>query len=398
MSDHAKAFLRGLADNFSVADCEAVKEIERTTNHDVKAVEYWIKNQVAHDEELKSASEFVHFACTSEDINNTSHALMLMRGRDALVAFLEKVRSTIANFAHQWAEIPMLSRTHGQTASPTTVGKEFANVAIRLGRVIEAIRSVKILAKMNGAVGNYNAHLIAYPDFDWEAFSRKVVEERLGATFNTHTIQIEPHDYMAELFHEIERANTILIDFDRDVWGYISMHFFKQKLKEGEVGSSTMPHKVNPIDFENSEGNLGIANALLSHLAGKLPISRWQRDLTDSTVLRNLGVAFGYCFVGYSSLCRGLGKLEVNEHAIAEDINRAWEVLAEAVQTVMRRYGIPHPYEQLKALTRGKEGINEETMRNFISGLDLPEEAKARLMALTPATYIGKAVELAKRC
>lgn len=398
LSDHAKAFLRGLADNFSVADCEAVKEIERTTNHDVKAVEYWIKNQVAHDEELKSASEFVHFACTSEDINNTSHALMLMRGRDALVAFLEKVRSTIANFAHQWAEIPMLSRTHGQTASPTTVGKEFANVAIRLGRVIEAIRSVKILAKMNGAVGNYNAHLIAYPDFDWEAFSRKVVEERLGATFNTHTIQIEPHDYMAELFHEIERANTILIDFDRDVWGYISMHFFKQKLKEGEVGSSTMPHKVNPIDFENSEGNLGIANALLSHLAGKLPISRWQRDLTDSTVLRNLGVAFGYCFVGYSSLCRGLGKLEVNEHAIADDINRAWEVLAEAVQTVMRRYGIPHPYEQLKALTRGKEGINEETMRNFISGLDLPEEAKARLMALTPATYIGKAVELAKRC
>ena len=398
LSDHAKAFLRGLADNFSVADCEAVKEIERTTNHDVKAVEYWIKNQVAHDEELKSASEFVHFACTSEDINNTSHALMLMRGRDALVAFLEKVRSTIANFAHQWAEIPMLSRTHGQTASPTTVGKEFANVAIRLGRVIESIRSVKILAKMNGAVGNYNAHLIAYPDFDWEAFSRKVVEERLGATFNTLTIQIEPHDYMAELFHEIERANTILIDFDRDVWGYISMHFFKQKLKEGEVGSSTMPHKVNPIDFENSEGNLGIANALLSHLAGKLPISRWQRDLTDSTVLRNLGVAFGYCFVGYSSLCRGLGKLEVNEHAIAEDINRAWEVLAEAVQTVMRRYGIPHPYEQLKALTRGKEGINEETMRNFISGLDLPEEAKARLMALTPATYIGKAVELAKRC
>ena len=398
LSDHAKAFLRGLADNFSVTDCEAVKEIERTTNHDVKAVEYWIKNQVAHDEELKNASEFVHFACTSEDINNTSHALMLMRGRAALVEFLEKIRATIAGFAHEWAEIPMLSRTHGQTASPTTVGKEFANVAVRLGRVIEAIRNVRILAKMNGAVGNYNAHLIAYPDFDWESFSRKVVEERLGATFNTHTIQIEPHDYMAELFHEIERANTILIDFDRDVWGYISMHFFKQKLKEGEVGSSTMPHKVNPIDFENSEGNLGIANALLSHLAGKLPISRWQRDLTDSTVLRNLGVAFGYCFVGYSSLCRGLGKLEVNEHAIANDINHAWEVLAEAVQTVMRRYGIPHPYEQLKALTRGKDGINEETMRSFIAGLELPEDAKARLMALTPATYIGKAVELAKRC
>ena len=398
LSDHAKSFLRGLADNFSVADCEAVKEIEKTTNHDVKAVEYWIKNQVAHDAELQSASEFVHFACTSEDINNTSHALMLMRGRAALVEFLEKVHAQIVAFAHAWAEIPMLSRTHGQTASPTTVGKEFANVAVRLARVIEAIRNVRIYAKMNGAVGNYNAHLIAYPDYDWEAHSRKVVEERLGAVFNTHTIQIEPHDYMAELFHEIERANTILIDFDRDVWGYISMHFFKQKLKEGEVGSSTMPHKVNPIDFENSEGNLGIANALLAHLAGKLPISRWQRDLTDSTVLRNLGVAFGYCFVGYGALCRGLGKLEVNEQAIAADIDHAWEVLAEAVQTVMRRYGIPHPYEQLKALTRGKDGINQETIRTFIAGLDIPADAKARLMALTPATYIGKAVELARRC
>ena len=292
----------------------------------------------------------------------------------------------------------MLSRTHGQTASPTTVGKEFANVAVRLGRVIEAIRSVKILAKMNGAVGNFNAHLIAYPDFDWEAFSKRVVEERLGATFNTHTIQIEPHDYMAELFHEIERANTILLDFDRDVWGYISMGFFKQKLKEGEVGSSTMPHKVNPIDFENSEGNLGIANALLGHLAGKLPVSRWQRDLTDSTVLRNLGVAFGYCFIGYNALTRGLGKLQVNEHRIAEDLDHAWEVLAEAVQTVMRRYGVPHPYEQLKALTRGKEGITKETMREFIAGLDIPADAKDRLLALTPATYIGKAVELARRC
>ena len=270
LSDHGKAFLRGLAEHFSLDDCAAVKEIEKTTNHDVKAVEYWIKGQVAHDEELKNAAEFVHFACTSEDINNTSHALMLMKGREALVAFLEKIRGIIANYAHQWAEIPMLSRTHGQTASPTTVGKEFANVAVRLARVIEAIKSVKILAKMNGAVGNYNAHLIAYPDFDWEAFSKKVVEERLGAVFNTHTIQIEPHDYMAELFQEIERANTILIDFDRDVWGYISMHFFRQKLKEGEVGSSTMPHKVNPIDFENSEGNLGLANAVLGHLAGKL--------------------------------------------------------------------------------------------------------------------------------
>lgn len=397
LSDHGKAFLRGLADDFSLADCEAIKTIEKTTNHDVKAVEYWIKDQVAHDEELKNASEFVHFACTSEDINNTSHALMLIEGRRALVAFLEKIHGVIAGYAKEWAEIPMLSRTHGQTASPTTVGKEFANVAVRLARVIEAIKAVKVYAKMNGAVGNYNAHLIAYPDFDWESFSRKVVEERLGACFNTHTIQIEPHDYMAELFHEIERANTILLDFDRDVWGYISMGFFKQKLKEGEVGSSTMPHKVNPIDFENSEGNLGIANALFGHLAGKLPISRWQRDLTDSTVLRNLGVAFGYSFIGYNALSRGLSKLQVNEARIAEDLDHAWEVLAEAVQTVMRRYGVPHPYEQLKALTRGK-GITPETIRQFISGLDVPADAKARLMELTPATYIGKAVELAKRC
>lgn len=398
LSDHGKAFLRGLAENFSIEDCEAVKEIERTTNHDVKAVEYWIKGQVAHDDELKNAAEFVHFACTSEDINNTSHALMLMKGREALVERLETVRGIIAGYAKQWAEIPMLSRTHGQTASPTTVGKEFANVAVRLGRVIEAIKGVKILAKMNGAVGNYNAHLIAYPDFDWEAFSKKVVEERLGAVFNTHTIQIEPHDYMAELFMQIERANTILIDFDRDVWGYISMHFFRQKLKEGEVGSSTMPHKVNPIDFENSEGNLGLANAVLGHLAGKLPISRWQRDLTDSTVLRNLGVAFGYSFIGYGAVERGLGKLQVNEAQIAADLDAAWEVLAEAVQTVMRRYGVPHPYEQLKALTRGKDGINQETIRTFIAGLDIPADAKARLMELTPATYIGKAVELARRC
>ena len=397
LSDHGKAFLRGLADNFSLEDCEAVKAIERTTNHDVKAVEYWIKDRVAHDEELKSAAEFVHFACTSEDINNTSHALMLMKGRTELVAYLKRIHATIVDFAKQWADIPMLSRTHGQTASPTTVGKEFANVAVRLNRVIEAIEAVKIYAKMNGAVGNYNAHLIAYPDVDWENFSRKVVEERLGAVFNTHTIQIEPHDYMAELFHEIERANTILLDFDRDVWGYISLGFFRQKLKEGEVGSSTMPHKVNPIDFENSEGNLGIANALFGHLAGKLPVSRWQRDLTDSTVLRNLGVAFGYCFIGYNALTRGLGKLQVNEARIAEDLDHAWEVLAEAVQTVMRRYGVPHPYEQLKALTRGK-GITPETMRTFIEGLEIPADAKARLMELTPATYIGKAPELARRC
>ena len=398
ISAHGQAFLRGLADNFTESDCEEIKTIEARTNHDVKAVEYWIKEKVAHDEELAKASEFVHFACTSEDINNTSHALMLTAGRKALVDRLTTIRDHIREFAHRWAAVPMLSRTHGQTASPTTVGKEMANVAVRLTRIIEAIEAVKFYAKMNGAVGNFNAHLIAYPDYDWEAHSKRVIEERLGVTFNTHTIQIEPHDYMAELFHEIERANTVLIDFDRDVWGYISMGFFKQKLKEGEVGSSTMPHKVNPIDFENSEGNLGIANALLNHLAGKLPISRWQRDLTDSTVLRNLGVAFGYCFVAYAALERGLGKLELNEQVVADDINRAWEVLAEAVQTVMRRYGVPKPYEKLKALTRGKGHMDAQTMREFIGTLEIPADAKERLMELTPATYVGKAEELAKRC
>lgn len=397
ISEHGKAFLRGLAENFTVENCAEIKAIEATTNHDVKAVEYWIKGQVAHDAELAKASEFVHFACTSEDINNTSHALMLTAGRKALIARLTEIRKTIAKYAHQWADVPMLSRTHGQTASPTTVGKEMANVAVRLGRIIEAISAVKFYAKMNGAVGNFNAHLIAYPDYDWEAHSKRVVEERLGLTFNTHTIQIEPHDYMAELFHEIARANTVLIDFDRDVWGYISLGFFKQKLKEGEVGSSTMPHKVNPIDFENSEGNLGVANALLNHLAGKLPISRWQRDLTDSTVLRNLGVAFGYCFVGYAALGRGLGKLELNAARVAEDLDAAWEVLAEAIQTVMRRYGIPKPYEKLKALTRGKGHMTPEVIHEFIETLELPADAKERLQKLTPATYIGKAVELARR-
>lgn len=396
ISDHGKAFLRGLVENFTIESCQAIKDIEKTTNHDVKAVEYWIKNQVAHDEELAKASEFVHFACTSEDINNTSHALMLTEGRAAIVEYLEQIRQTLVGYANQWASVPMLSRTHGQTASPTTVGKEWANVSIRLGRAIESIKAVKILAKMNGAVGNYNAHLIAYPEKDWESFSKKVVEERLGLNFNTHTIQIEPHDYMAEIFDAVVRANTILLDLDKDVWGYISLGFYKQKLKEGEVGSSTMPHKVNPIDFENSEGNLGIANALLTHLAQKLPISRWQRDLTDSTVLRNLGVAFGYCFVGYNALTRGLGKLQLNEDRLAQDLDHAWEVLAEAIQTVMRRYGVPHPYEQLKALTRGK-GITPETIHEFVTGLDIPEDAKARLMELTPGTYIGKAVELAKR-
>ncbi len=397
LSEHAVKFLRALADNFSEKDCARIKEIESVTNHDVKAVEYWIKEQVAHDEELARASEFVHFACTSEDINNTSHALMLTAGRKALLARLRAIREKIAGFAHLWADVPMLSRTHGQTASPTTVGKEMANVAVRLGRVIEAIEAVKIYAKMNGAVGNYNAHLIAYPDYDWEAHSRRVIEERLGVTFNTHTIQIEPHDYMAELFHEVSRANTIILDFDRDVWGYISMGFFKQKLREGEVGSSTMPHKVNPIDFENSEGNLGVANALLLHLAGKLPISRWQRDLTDSTVLRNLGVAFGYCFVGYSALERGLGKLELNAERVAADLDASWEVLAEAVQTVMRRYGVPKPYEKLKALTRGKGRMTAEVIREFIQTLEIPQDAKNRLLELRPDTYIGKAPELARR-
>ena len=383
ISEKGKAFL-------------GIKEIEKTTNHDVKAVEYWIKAQVANDEELAAASEFVHFGCTSDDINNASHALMLTAGRVALVDYLETVRAKIAEYAHLWADVPMLARTHGQTATPTTVGKEFANFAIRLGREIEAIKAVRILAKLNGAVGNYNAHIIAYPEIDWEAISKKVVEERLGVNFQTHSTQIEPHDYMAALFDATVRANTILLDMDRDIWSYISLGYFKQKLKEGEVGSSTMPHKVNPIDFENSEGNLGIANALFTHLAQKLPISRFQRDLTDSTVLRNLGVGFGYCFIAYGSLMRGLGKLELNEARLAEDLDRAWEVLAEAIQTVMRRYGVPKPYEQLKALTRGK-GITPETLRDFIANLDIPADAKAMLMELTPATYLGKAPELARR-
>lgn len=398
ISEHGIKFLRSLADNFTEESCAQIKEIEATTNHDVKAVEYWIKNQVAHDPELAKASEFVHFACTSEDINNTSHALMLTAGRKALVERLEAIAAHIREFAHRWADVSMLSRTHGQTASPTTVGKEMANVAVRLTRIIDAIKAVKFYAKMNGAVGNYNAHLIAYPDYDWEAHSRCVIEDALGLTFNTHTIQIEPHDYMAELFHQIERANTVLIDFDRDVWGYISMGFFKQKLKEGEVGSSTMPHKVNPIDFENSEGNLGLANAIFGHLAGKLPISRWQRDLTDSTVLRNLGVAFGYSFVAYASLERGLGKLELNAETVSADLDASWEVLAEAIQTVMRRYGVPKPYEKLKALTRGKGHMTPEVIHEFIETLEIPEDAKQRLRELTPATYIGKAPELARRC
>jgi adenylosuccinate lyase len=397
LSQTARGLLRGLVARFSEADAQAIKDIERTTNHDVKAVEYWLKGRFDSNAELKAAGEFVHFACTSEDINNTSHGLMLKAARqDVILPQLDKIIATLTTMAKSLADVPMLSRTHGQTASPTTVGKEVANVVARLVHARERIAGVKLLAKMNGAVGNYNAHLAAYPEFDWESFSKKVVEEQLGLSFNPYTIQIEPHDYMAELFDAVTRANTILIDWSRDVWGYISLGYFKQRTVEGEIGSSTMPHKVNPIDFENAEGNFGLASALLTHLSQKLPISRWQRDLTDSTVLRNVGVALGYSVLGYDSLLRGLGKLEVNRTALAEDLDRAWEVMAEPIQTVMRRYALPNPYERLKELTRGK-GITREAMQQFIATLEIPEGEKKRLMEMTPATYIGCAAELAKR-
>ncbi|MCG5260730.1 adenylosuccinate lyase [Cupriavidus gilardii] len=396
-SAQSEAALLALVDNFSEADAARIKEIEAVTNHDVKAVEYWMKERVQDNAELVAASEFIHFACTSEDINNTSHGMMLKGARDSvLVPTLRRVHARLVELAHANAREPMLSRTHGQPASPTTLGKEMANVAARLARAIERIERVELLGKMNGAVGNYNAHLSAYPEFDWEAFSRDVIENRLGLAFNPYTIQIEPHDYMAELFDAVARANTILLDLDRDVWGYISLGYFKQKTKAGEIGSSTMPHKVNPIDFENSEGNLGLANALLRHLSEKLPVSRWQRDLTDSTVLRNIGVAFGYSLLAYEACLRGLGKLETNPERLAEDLDNCWEVLAEPVQTVMRRHGIANPYEQLKELTRGK-GISREALRTFIEGLAIPDEAKARLLAMTPGSYIGAAVELAER-
>ncbi len=391
----ARARLTQLVQHFSEADAERIKEIERVTNHDVKAVEYWLKERVADDAELARAAEFIHFACTSEDINNTSHALMLTRSRDHVVLpRLREVLAKLTALAQQTAEQPMLSRTHGQPASPTTLGKEFANVAARLARAITAIEAVEPLAKLNGATGNYNAHLSAYPEIDWPEFSRQVLAG-LGLTQNRHTIQIEPHDWMAALFDAIGRANTIVLDLDRDIWGYIALGYFKQRLKEGEVGSSTMPHKVNPIDFENSEGNLGLANAVLRHLSEKLPVSRWQRDLTDSTVLRNLGVGLGYCLVAWDACMRGLNKLEVNTAAIDADIDACWEVLAEPVQTVMRRFGLPQPYEQLKALTRGK-GITESALREFITGLELPADAKARLLAMTPRSYVGLAVSLAR--
>jgi len=381
---------------FSVADAEAVKTIEARTNHDVKAMEYWLKDCLASNPEVMRVSEFIHFGCTSEDINNTSHALML---KDAiggsLLPELDRLIARLRDLAHQLAELPMLARTHGQPATPTTLGKEMANIAARLIRSRKQISAVSLSAKFNGAVGNYNAHLAAYPDIDWERFNRRFIES-LGLEFNPYTIQIEPHDAMAELFDAMARANTILIDADRDLWQYISLGYFKQKLKDGEIGSSTMPHKVNPIDFENSEGNLGLANALLRHLAEKLPISRLQRDLTDSTVLRNMGVAFGYTLLAFDSTLRGLNKLEANPLRLAEDLDEAWEVLAEPVQTVMRRFGVPNPYEQLKELTRGK-GIEQQALREFIAKLPLPEADRQRLLEMTPASYIGKAAELARR-
>jgi len=393
----ARGRLQAAVDGFSVADAARVKAIEARTNHDVKAVEYWLKEHFAGDAEISPLLEFIHFACTSEDINNLSHAMMLGGAREAvLLPALARIAGALRALAHEHAARPMLSRTHGQAASPTTLGKEIANVVARLQRQVETIRRLPLLGKMNGAVGNFNAHLSAYPDVDWEALARKVVES-FGIGFNAHTTQIEPHDAMAELFDAFVRANTILIDLDRDVWGYISVGYFTQRLKEGEVGSSTMPHKVNPIDFENSEGNLGLANAMLAHLSQKLPISRWQRDLTDSTVLRNMGVALGYCLLGYASCAQGIGKLQVSAKALADDLDANWEVLAEPIQTVLRRYGVDSPYEQLKALTRGKGGITRESLHAFIDGLALPAEAKSRLKALTPATYIGLAEKLAKR-
>ena len=401
LSASARSYLQGLVEKFSEADAQAIKLIEKKTNHDVKAVEYWIKDQFKGHAELEKSAEFVHFACTSEDINNTSHALQMRAGRDAAVLpGLRAISDKLRTMAHQYAEVPMLSRTHGQTASPTTVGKEIANVLVRLEAATQRIADVKILAKMNGAVGNYNAHLAAWPDFGWEAFSKKVVEtaepQGLGLTFQPYSIQIEPHDYMAELFDVVARANTILIDLSRDIWGYISLGYFKQKLKDGEIGSSTMPHKVNPIDFENAEGNLGLANALLKHLAEKLPISRWQRDLTDSTVLRNIGVALGYATLAYSSLMTGLNKLELNAQALADDLDASWEVLAEPIQTVMRRYGVAGAYEKLKEVTRG-QSVTAQALHQLINGLDIPQADKDRLLAMTPASYIGKAAELARR-
>ncbi|MCQ4268170.1 adenylosuccinate lyase [Pseudomonas stutzeri] len=396
-SAEANALLDKLAENFQLEHAERVKEFERTTNHDVKAVEYLLKEQAKQLPELAAVNEFIHFACTSEDINNLSHALMLREGRDqVLLPLMRQIAEAIRALAIKFADVPMLSRTHGQPASPTTLGKELANVVYRLERQIKQVAEVPLLGKINGAVGNYNAHLSAYPQVDWEANAREFIEQDLGLSWNPYTTQIEPHDYIAELFDAIARFNTILIDFDRDIWGYISLGYFKQKTVAGEIGSSTMPHKVNPIDFENSEGNLGIANAILQHLASKLPISRWQRDLTDSTVLRNLGVGFAHSVIAYEASLKGIGKLELNAARIAEDLDNCWEVLAEPVQTVMRRYAVENAYEKLKDLTRGK-GITPDALLAFIDALQIPAEAKAELRKLTPASYIGNASDQAKR-
>ncbi|WP_151708272.1 adenylosuccinate lyase [Acinetobacter junii] len=397
-SAETNAALDAIVTNFSEEDANRIKEIERTTNHDVKAVEYFLKEKIANIDELKNAGEFIHFACTSEDINNLSHALMLKNGREVLVSSMKQILNAISALATTHAEQPMLSRTHGQTASPTTLGKEMANVAYRLARQIKQFENVELLGKINGAVGNYNAHLSAYPEIDWAAHAQAFVES-LGLSFNPYTTQIEPHDYMAELFDALRRYNTILIDFNRDVWGYISLGYFKQKLKDGEVGSSTMPHKVNPIDFENSEGNLGIANAVLGHLGEKLPVSRWQRDLTDSTVLRNMGVGFAQSLIAFDACLKGIGKLELNASRLNEDLDQAQEVLAEPIQTVMRRYNVEKPYEKLKALTRG-QAMTREMMVNFVNGdelLQVPADERARLAELTPATYTGNAAEQAKQ-
>lgn len=392
------ATLEAIIDGFDLDDAKAIKAIEKTTNHDVKAVEYFLKQKIKDNKQLAAASEFIHFACTSEDINNLSHALMLQNARTVLVQSMEQIVDHIANLAKEYADTPMLSRTHGQTASPTTLGKEFANVAYRLNRQLSQIKAVALLGKINGAVGNYNAHLAAYPDVDWHQNAKAFVES-LGLVFNPYTTQIEPHDYMAELFYAIMRFNTVLLDFNRDIWGYISLGYFKQKLKEGEVGSSTMPHKVNPIDFENSEGNLGLANAVLSHLSEKLPVSRWQRDLTDSTVLRNMGVGLAQSLIAYEACLKGLGKLELNAQRLADDLDNAQEVLAEPIQTVMRRYGIDKPYEKLKALTRGQT-MTRQMMTDFVQGGELhtvPDSERQRLATLTPSNYTGNAKDQADR-
>ena len=395
LSEHANKLLDAMVDRFSEDDAQRIKNIERTTNHDVKAVEYFLKEKIAGNDELEAISEFIHFACISEDINNLAYALMLREARgQVLLPQLDEIIQSITALAHHTAEMPMLSRTHGQPASPTTLGKEMANVVYRLRRQREQAVKVELLGKINGAVGNYNAHLVAYPEIDWPAFARNFVTG-LGLDWNPYTIQIEPHDYIAELFDAIARFNVILTDFARDVWAYISLGYFKQRTIAGEVGSSTMPHKVNPIDFENAEGNFGIANAIFDHLATKLPVSRWQRDLSDSTVLRNLGVGVAHSVIGYASMLRGIGKLEANPDRLQEDLDATWEVLAEAIQTVMRRYGIEQPYEKLKALTRGK-GISAESLKDFIDGLEIPQQAKQELAGLTPATYIGNAIEQAK--